>query len=136
MKPSHPELQLVLVGGPADDDPEGAEVLTEVMERAGDDPDLKVLLLPADSHREINALQRSAVDRAAKIAQGRVRPDRDRSPVERQARHRRARRAASPCRYTIIKLDSSFIPPAGAAYRIRYLLRYNDKRQRMGDDRT
>ena len=34
VKPSHPELQLVLVGGPADDDPEGAEVLAEVMERA------------------------------------------------------------------------------------------------------
>ena len=61
VKPSHPELQLVLVGGPADDDPEGAEVLAEVMDRAGNDPDIHVLLLPPDSHREINALQRSAI---------------------------------------------------------------------------
>src|SRR5262249_2017527 len=42
-KPYHPNLQLVLAGGTADDDPEGAEVLREVREHAGDDPDLKVL---------------------------------------------------------------------------------------------
>ena len=40
----HPDLQLALVGGPADDDPEGAEVLREVMEYAGEDKDLKILL--------------------------------------------------------------------------------------------
>ncbi len=56
-----PDLQLALAGGPADDDPEGAEVLREVMDRAGDDNDLKVLMLPPDSHRTINALQRSAI---------------------------------------------------------------------------
>src|SRR5690606_21685732 len=55
-----PGLQLVLAGGGATDDPEGEEVLAEVREAAGADPDIHVLLLPADSHRIINALQRSA----------------------------------------------------------------------------
>ena len=99
VKPYHPEMQLVLAGGPADDDPEGAEVLREVMEAAGEDKDLKVLMLPPDSHRMINALQRSAIDRAAKVAQGRLRADRDRGALERQAGDRRRLRrnhAASP----------------------------------------
>src|SRR5262249_19786330 len=61
VKPYYPDLQLVLVGGPADDDPEGAEGLRGVNDQAGNDNDLKVLLLPPDAHRTINALQRSAM---------------------------------------------------------------------------
>jgi trehalose synthase len=53
-------LQLVLAGGTAADDPEGDEVLAAVRAAAGDDPDIHVLLLPADAHRTINALQRAA----------------------------------------------------------------------------
>jgi len=56
----HIPIQLVLAGGTADDDPEGAEVLSEVRAEAGDDPDIHVLELPPDSHRAINALQRRA----------------------------------------------------------------------------
>lgn len=59
-KRATPELQLVLAGGTATDDPEGAEVLAEVRDAAGDDPDVKILLLPPASHRAINALQRLA----------------------------------------------------------------------------
>jgi trehalose synthase len=55
-----PGLQLVLAGGSADDDPEGAAVLEEVRAARGDDPDIHVLLLPPDAHRTINALQRAA----------------------------------------------------------------------------
>jgi trehalose synthase len=51
---------LVLAGGTADDDPEGAEVLARVLEEANGDPDIHVLLLPADAHLDINALQRAA----------------------------------------------------------------------------
>ncbi len=51
-------VQLVLAGGGADDDPEGAEVLREVQEAADGDDDIHVLLLPPDAHRTINALQR------------------------------------------------------------------------------
>jgi trehalose synthase len=53
-------VQLVLAGGGATDDPEGSEILDEVREAAGEDPDVHVLLLPADAHRTINALQRLA----------------------------------------------------------------------------
>lgn len=55
-----PGLQLVLAGGTADDDPEGEGVLQEVRAAAGDDSDVHILLLPADVHRTINALQRAA----------------------------------------------------------------------------
>jgi trehalose synthase len=54
------DCQLVLAGGGASDDPEGAQVLAEVEEAVGDDPDLHVLLLPPDAHVEINALQRAS----------------------------------------------------------------------------
>jgi trehalose synthase len=53
-------VQLVLAGGGATDDPEGAAILEEVREAAGDDPDIHVLLLPPDAHRTVNALQRLA----------------------------------------------------------------------------
>ena len=55
-----PSLQLILAGGGASDDPEGEGVLDEVRVASGDDPDIKVLLLPGDAHRTINALQRCA----------------------------------------------------------------------------
>lgn len=51
---------LVLAGGSADDDPEGAEMLARVKEAANGDPDIHVLLLPPDAHLDINALQRAA----------------------------------------------------------------------------
>ncbi len=54
------DCQLVLAGGGATDDPEGAVVLQEVMEAAGDDPDVIVLNLPPWSALEINALQRAS----------------------------------------------------------------------------
>lgn len=55
-----PGLQLVLAGGDAADDPEGAAVLDEVYDAANGDPDIKILLLPSDAHRTINALQRAS----------------------------------------------------------------------------
>jgi glycosyltransferase involved in cell wall biosynthesis len=53
-------VQLVLAGGGATDDPEGEQVLKEVREFAGDDPDCHILVLPPDAHRQINALQRAS----------------------------------------------------------------------------
>lgn len=52
------DCQLVLAGGSASDDPEGAAVLEEVREAAGDDPDVILLNLPPWCALEINALQR------------------------------------------------------------------------------
>jgi len=54
------DCQLVLAGGGATDDPEGAAVLQEVMEEADDDPDIIILNLPPWSAIEINALQRAS----------------------------------------------------------------------------
>jgi trehalose synthase len=54
------DCQLVLAGGSAADDPEGQEVLAEVREVAGKDPDIHILDLPPWSALEINALQRGS----------------------------------------------------------------------------
>jgi trehalose synthase len=54
------DCQLVLAGGGADDDPEGAQVLAEVRDEAGEDPDLHVLELPPAANLTVNALQHAA----------------------------------------------------------------------------
>ena len=54
------DCQLVLAGGGASDDPEGSEVLAEVREAAGKDPDVFILELPAAAPLEVNALQRAS----------------------------------------------------------------------------
>jgi trehalose synthase len=54
------DCQLVLAGGGASDDPEGAAVLKEVKEAAGEDPDIIILDLPPWCALEINALQRAS----------------------------------------------------------------------------
>ena len=51
------DCRLVLAGGTATDDPEGEKVLAEVRERAGNSPDIHVLLVPPNSDVDINALQ-------------------------------------------------------------------------------
>ena len=54
------DCRLVLAGSSATDDPEGDAVIGEVKEFAASDPDIHILLLPAFSNRDINALQRMA----------------------------------------------------------------------------
>jgi len=54
------DCQLILVGGGATDDPEGAQVLKEVRERAADDRDIHIVDLPPTSNVEINAIQRAS----------------------------------------------------------------------------
>ena len=51
--------QLILAGGSATDDPEGAKVLEEVRENAEQDKDVHILLLPQNDI-EVNALQRAS----------------------------------------------------------------------------
>jgi trehalose synthase len=53
------DCQLVLAGGTATDDPEGAKVLAEVMEKSANNPDIHILLLPQNDV-EVNALQRAS----------------------------------------------------------------------------
>ena len=52
--------ELVLAGGGATDDPEGEVVLKAVKKAAADNEHIHVLMLPSDSHKTINALQRAS----------------------------------------------------------------------------
>lgn len=52
--------RLLLVGGSADDDPEGTVVYREVMEKSHGDENILLLSLPPTSHVEINAIQRGS----------------------------------------------------------------------------
>jgi trehalose synthase len=58
------KCQLILAGGLASDDPEGARILTEILGKTKKDSDIHVLNLPLENRlenaREINALQRAA----------------------------------------------------------------------------
>lgn len=56
----HIDLQLVLAGGGATDDPEGPAIMQQVQEEADKDKDIFVLFLPPSSDIEINALQRGS----------------------------------------------------------------------------
>lgn len=54
------DCQLVLAGGSASDDPEGAVVLKEVLREANGEADIHVIELPAWAPLEVNALQRAS----------------------------------------------------------------------------
>src|SRR5207244_13453176 len=131
LKPYYPMLQLARAGGTADDDPEGAEVLRDVMEQAADDPDIKVLMLPPDSHRIINALQRSAIVVLQKSTMEGF------GLTVTEALWKGKPVIGGACGGITLQVhdhQTGFLvhSPPGAAYRPRYLLRYADKRQRMG----
>lgn len=131
LKPYYPELQLALAGGPADDDPEGAEVLGQVLERAAGDKDIKVLMLPPDAHRAINALQRSAIV----VLQKSLKEGFGLTVTEALWKGKPV--VGGACGGITLQVHdyhTGFLvhSPPGAAYRIRYLLRYNEKRRRMG----
>jgi trehalose synthase len=131
LKPYYPGIQMALAGGTADDDPEGAEVLREVLEQAGNEPDLKILMLPPASHRAINALQRSAII----VLQKSLREGFGLTVTEALWKGKPViGGACGGIALQVHDYHTGFLvhSPAGAAYRIRYLLRYADKRQRMG----
>jgi trehalose synthase len=120
-----------LAGGPADDDPEGADVLREVREHAGEDSDIKVLMLPPDSHRVINALQRSAII----VLQKSLKEGFGLTVTEALWKGKPViGGACGGITLQVHDYHTGFLvySPEGAAYRIRFLLRYPDKRQRMG----
>ncbi len=54
------DAQLVMAGGGATDDPEGAVVYQEVLDAAKGNEKIFILQLPSDAHRTINALQRAS----------------------------------------------------------------------------
>jgi trehalose synthase len=126
-----PGIQLVLAGGGASDDPEGETVLREVRQAAGSDPDVHVLLLPADAHRTVNALQRAAdiiIQKSTKegfgltVTEGLWKG----KPV--------IGGDTGGIRLQVVNFHTGFLvrTPEGAAVRIRYLLDRRERREQMG----
>jgi trehalose synthase len=126
-----PDLQLVLAGGEASDDPEGAEVLAEVREAAAGDPDIRILLLPPDAHRTINALQRAADI----VLQKSVREGFGLTVTEAMWKSKPVIGGdTGGIRLQVINYHTGFLvhTPEGAALRIRYLLRQKKRMLEMG----
>ncbi|MGZ5052557.1 MAG: glycosyltransferase [Methylobacter sp.] len=126
-----PTLQLVLAGGGATDDPEGEVVLNEVREAAGSDPNVKILLLPPDAHRTINALQRLSdivLQKSTKEGFGLTVTEAlwKGKPV--------IAGDTGGIRLQVINFHTGFLvnTPEGAALRIRYLFNQRQKMQEMG----
>ncbi len=124
-------LQLVLAGGGAADDPEGEEVLKEVRAEAGDDPNIHVLLLPPDAHREINALQRAS----AIVLQKSTREGFGLTVTEAMWKGKPVIGGdTGGIRLQVVNHHTGFLvnTPEGAALRIRYLLKNRDHLEEMG----
>jgi trehalose synthase len=124
-------LQLVLAGGSATDDPEGEAVLAEVRDATGDDPDVHLLLLPPDAHREINALQRAA----DVVLQKSLREGFGLTVTEALWKGRPVIGGnTGGIRLQVVNHQTGFLvnTPEGAAMRIRYLLDNPKEAEKMG----
>lgn len=124
-------VQLVLAGGGASDDPEGEAVLREVLAAAAGDPDIHVLLLPADAHRTINALQRLAdviIQKSTQEGFGLTVTEAlwKGKPV--------IGGDVGGIRLQVANYQTGFLvnSPEGAAHRIRFLLQHDELRQEIG----
>ena len=124
-------VQLVLAGGGATDDPEGKAVLDDVLEAAENDPDIHILLLPPDSHRTINALQRLSdivIQKSTKegfgltVTEGMWKG----KPV--------VGGDVGGIRLQVVNHHTGFLvnTPEGAAHRIRYFLHNRTRLEEMG----
>ena len=125
-------VQLVLAGGGATDDPEGAKILEEVQSAAKDDPDIHVLLLPPDAHRTINALQRAATI----VLQKSVREGFGLTVTEAMWKGKPVIGGATGgIRLQVFDHYTGFLvsTPEGAALRTRYLLKRPDRLKQMGE---
>ncbi|MEW6720919.1 MAG: glycosyltransferase [Thermodesulfobacteriota bacterium] len=124
-------VQLVLAGGGATDDPEGAAVLDDVMEAAEGDPDIHVLLLPPTSHRTINALQRLADI----VLQKSTREGFGLTVTEGMWKGKPVIGGdTGGIRLQVVNHHTGFLvnTPEGAAHRIRYLLHNRNRIGEMG----
>lgn len=127
-----PGLQLVLAGGSATDDPEGEAVLNEVYDAANSDPDIKILLLPPDANRTINALQRASDI----VMQKSTREGFGLTVTEAMWKARPVIGGnTGGIRLQVINHHTGFLvsTPEGAALRTRYLLNHRDILTTMGN---
>lgn len=126
-------VQLVLAGGGATDDPEGARVLKEVRTYAGRDPDIHLLELPPDAHRAINALQRGSDI----IIQKSIREGFGLTVTEGLWKGKPVIGGdTGGIRLQVINHHTGFLvnSPEGAALRIRYLLKNRHILENMGEN--
>ena len=124
-------FQLVLAGGGATDDPEGARVFAEVKNEANGDPDIHLLLLPSDAHRTVNALQRIA----DVVLQKSIREGFGLTVTEAMWKGKAVIGGdVGGIKLQVINHHTGFLvsTPEGAALRIRYLLRHRNKLEEMG----
>ncbi len=125
------DCQLVLAGGGATDDPEGAAVLKEVLEAAGDDPDIIILDLPPWCALEINALQRAST----LIVQKSIREGFGLTVTEAlwKGKPTIAGAVGGIPNQIIHKLTGALVHSVdGCAYQIRYLLTHPDFARQLG----
>jgi trehalose synthase len=126
-----PDLQLVLAGGEASDDPEGELVRREVEAFSDGVPDVHVLELPADAHRTINALQRAA----DVVLQKSIREGFGLTVTEAMWKGKPVIGGnTGGIRLQVINNHTGFLvnSPEGAALRVRYLLERPNKLGEMG----
>jgi len=131
-KLSVPGLQLVLAGSGATDDPEGEVVLNDVLAASKGDDDIHVLLLPADAHRTINALQRGA----DVVIQKSIREGFGLTVTEALWKGKPVIGGnTGGIRLQVIDHHTGFLvrTPQGAALRLRYLLDNRDRLRSMGE---
>lgn len=124
-------VQVVLAGGGATDDPEGKAVVEDVLEAAGDDPDVHVLNLPPDAHVTINALQRLADI----ILQKSTREGFGLTVTEGLWKGKPVIGGdTGGIRLQVVNHHTGFLvnTPEGAAHRIRYLLHHRERIHEMG----
>jgi len=126
-----PDLQLVLAGGEATDDPEAQAVLDEVNLAAEGDRDIHILLLPSDAHRTINALQRASDI----ILQKSTREGFGLTVTEAMWKGKPVIGGdTGGIRMQVVNHQTGFLvsTPEGAALRARYLLFHRDLLDEMG----
>ena len=126
------DCQLVLAGGGATDDPEGAEVLAEVRQEASEDPDIHILELPAASPLEINALQRGSTI----LIQKSIREGFGLTVAEALWKRKPVVAAAvGGIPMQVIHKQTGLLGHSieGTAYQIRYLLSHPDIAKKLGD---
>jgi trehalose synthase len=127
------DCQLVMAGGGASDDPEGAAVLQEVKAAAGEDPDIIILDLPPWCALEINALQRAST----LIVQKSIKEGFGLTVTEAlwKGKPTIASAVGGIPNQIIHKLTGVLVHSVeGCAYQIRYLLTHPDFAKRLGEN--